>query len=219
MFCGQLISSRFTPLRSTDTVGNALLLMEERQVTCMPVVQDERYLGMLREEDLIDEDTSLPLHDLAGLLSGMAVRSQDHFLVAVKLSHVYDLPLVPVANEKQEWEGVIFQSDLFRQLAVLTGAEEFGSMLVLEMERREYAPGLMNRLVESNDALITQLNTWYDAATQLLTVVIRINKEDVSDVVASFQRHGFFVRYYLGEEMFRNELQSNLEHLLNYLNI
>lgn len=219
MFCGQLISSRFTPLRTTDTVGEALLQMEEKQVSCLPVVDEDHYLGMLREEDLLDEEASLPIADFSDLFSGVAVRSQDHFLVAVKLSHVYDLPLVPVANEKQEWEGVIVQSDLFRQLAMLTGAEEFGSMLVLEMERKEYAPGLMNRLVESNDALITQLNTWYDTATQLLTVVIRINKEEISDVVASFQRHGFFIRYYLGEEMFRNELQSNLEHLLNYLNI
>ena len=200
-------------------MGDALLQMEEKQVSCLPVVDADHYLGMLREEDLIDEDASLPIGNFSDLFSGVAVRSQDHFLVAVKLSHVYDLPLVPVANEKQEWEGVIVQSDLFRQLAMLTGAEEFGSMLVLEMERKEYAPGLMNRLVESNDALITQLNTWYDTATQLMTVVIRINKEEISDVVASFQQHGFFIRYYLGEEMFRNELQSNLEHLLNYLNI
>jgi CBS-domain-containing membrane protein len=219
MFCGQLISSRFTPLRPADTVGDALLLMEEWQVSAMPVVEGDRYLGMLREEDLMDEESSLNLQALSHLFSGMAVRSQDHFLVAVKLSFEYDLTLVPVANEKQEWEGVVTQSDLFRQLAMLTGADEFGSMLVLEMERKEYAPGLMNRLVESNDALITQLNTWYDPATQLMTVVIRINKEDISDVMASFQRHGFFIRYYLGEEMFRNELQSNLEHLLNYLNI
>jgi hypothetical protein len=37
--------------------------------------------------------------------------------------------------------------------------------------------------------------------------------------VASFQRHDFTVRYYLGEELFRNELQSNLDHLMNYLNM
>jgi hypothetical protein len=50
-------------------------------------------------------------------------------------------------------------------------------------------------------------------------VILRINREEVSDIVATFQRHEYTVRYYLGEELFRNELQSNLEHLLNYLNI
>jgi hypothetical protein len=73
--------------------------------------------------------------------------------------------------------------------------------------------------VESNDAVITQLNTWSDPATHLMTVVLRINKEEISDIVATFQRHEYAVRYYMGEELFRNELQSNLDHLLNYLNI
>ncbi len=52
-----------------------------------------------------------------------------------------------------------------------------------------------------------------------MTVILRINKEEISDIVASFQRHEYNVRYYMGEELFRNELQSNLDHLMNYLNI
>jgi len=73
--------------------------------------------------------------------------------------------------------------------------------------------------VESNDAIITQLNSWSDPSSSMMTVIIRINKEEVSDIVASFQRHEFNVSYYLGEELFRNELQSNLNHLMNYLNM
>jgi hypothetical protein len=73
--------------------------------------------------------------------------------------------------------------------------------------------------VESNDAVITQLNTSAGSADQMLNVVVRINKEEISDIVATFQRHEYTVRYYMGEELFRNELQSNLDHLMNYLNI
>lgn len=219
MFCGQLISSPFTPLQYNDTVAKALAIMEEKQITHLPVVEGERYLGMLDEEVLLDESPEILLEQLTDRFTGVAVRSSDFFIVAVKLSYVYDLPLIPVANEKQEYEGLIERTQLFRQLAQLTGSEEYGSMIVLEMEQKDYAPGLLNRLVESNDALITQLNTSLDKATHLMTVVLRINKEEVSDVVATFQRHEYTVRYYLGEELFRNELQSNLDHLLNYLNI
>lgn len=219
MFCSQLITSPYKPLQSTDTVAQALAVMEEKQITHLPVVEGERYLGMVDENDLFDEEAEAVLVDIQDRFTGVAVRATDYFLVAVKLSHVYDLPVVPVANERQEYEGLIERDQLFRQLAQLTGSDEYGSMIVLEMEKKDYAPGLLNRLVESNDALITQLNTWSDPSTHLITVVIRINKEEVSDVVASFQRHEFTVRYYMGEELFRNELQSNLDHLLNYLNI
>jgi CBS-domain-containing membrane protein len=129
------------------------------------------------------------------------------------------LDLVPVLNEKNELEGVITKDTLFQELARMTGSAEYGSLVVLEMEKSDYSVGEINRLVESNDAVITQLNTWSDNTTHLLTVILRINKEEISDVVASFQRHEYTVRYYMGEELFRNELQSNLDHLMNYLNI
>jgi CBS domain-containing protein len=193
--------------------------MEQRHVKQLPVVEGDKYLGMVEEDDLMDEDPDTQIVDLVGSLIGTAVRGNDYFLVAVKASYLYDLDLVPVSNERQEYEGAVTRETLFRQLARITGSDEYGSLLVLEMERNDYAPGLFNRLVESNDALITQMNSWADPANSLMTVVIRINKEEISDIVASFQRHGFVVRYYLGEELFRNELQSNLDHLMNYLNM
>lgn len=219
MFCGQLISSDISPLQLQDSVSAALQLMEEKQLTHLPVVDGERYLGLVDENDLIDESPDVLLQELSELFTGTSVRPGDYFLVAVKACHIYDLSHVPVVNEKQEFEGLIEREQLFRHLAQLTGAEEYGSMLVLEMEKKDYSPGQLNRLVESNDAIMTQLNSWSDPTTHLMTVVIRINKEEVSDIVASFQRHDYTVRYFLGEELFRNELQSNLDHLFNYLNM
>lgn len=219
MFCSQLISSEIVPLTLQDTVGFAMQMMDERKVSHLPVVEGDKYLGMIDEDDLLDEEPDTKLLEVADELVGNAVKPNDYFLVAVKLCYLYQLDLVPVSNEKQEYEGTISREVLFRQLAQQTGSDEYGSMVVLEMEKKDYSPGLFNRLVESNDAIITQLNSWSDPSTSLMTVVIRINKEEVSDIVASFQRHDFTVRYYLGEELFRNELQSNLDHLMNYLNM
>lgn len=217
MFCDQIMSYDIQPLSVHDKVSDALLIMEERRLSQLPVVEGDKYLGMIEEDDLLDEKPETSLFTLVGSLVGAAVRGGDHFLIAVKACHLYDLDIIPVSNERQEFEGVITRETLFRHLARTTGADEYGSMIVLEMEKKDYSPGLFNRLVESNDALITQLNSWSDPSNSLMTVVIRINKEEISDIVATFQRHGFTVRYYLGEELFRNELQSNLDHLMNYL--
>jgi hypothetical protein len=53
----------------------------------------------------------------------------------------------------------------------------------------------------------------------MMQVVLRINKEEVSDVVATFQRHEYNVLYYYGDESYDNSLQNNLDHLMNYLNL
>lgn len=129
------------------------------------------------------------------------------------------LSIVPVINEQYELLGVITEDELFRQLAVFAGIDEAGGIIILEMEKNDFSAGELNRLVESNDAYITQLNSFFDNSTKLLTVAIRISKTEISDVIATLQRHEYTIRYYKGEELYQNELQNNLVNLMNYLNI
>jgi predicted transcriptional regulator len=219
MFCGQLIAPEIPVQRPTDAVGTVLRQMEESRVQQLPVSDGEKYLGLVSEDDLLDEREETVLSTLQDRFNTSHAKVSDYFLVAARLMHVMDLDLVPVLNEKGELEGVITQRAILHELARKTGSEEYGSMVVLEMQPKDYSVGEMSRLVESNDAIITQLNTWADPATHLMNVIVRINKSEISDIVATFQRHDFHVRYYQGEELFRNELQTNLDHLMNYLNI
>ena len=219
MFCGQLINSEIAPQRPDEGVGSVLHQMEVLRTGHLPVVDGERFLGLVSEDELLDEAEDTLLSAIQDRFITAHVKVGDYFLVAARLLHLMDLDLVAVLNEKNEYEGVISREMLFHELARRTGSEEHGSLIVLEMSQTDYSVGELNRLVESNDAVITQLNTWADPSTHHLTVILRINKTEISDVVSSFQRHEFNVRYYLGEELFRNELQSNLDHLMNYLNI
>lgn len=219
MFCGKLISPEISPLGIRDTVAQATARMEELKLRHLPLAEAGSFLGMVAEDDLLDESVDIEIGDLQDVFKHAFVRSGDIFLLAVKQCLEMQTDIVPVLNDKKEYEGVITVETLFRELARMSGAGEYGSLVVLEMETNEYSLGEINRLVESNDAVITQLNTLQDPDSHLLTVVLRINKEEISDVIASFQRHEYNVRYYVGEELFRNELQSNLDHLLNYLNI
>ena len=91
--------------------------------------------------------------------------------------------------------------------------------MLFRSPQQEYAPGQLNRLVESNDCMIMHMNTIADPVTGMLQIVMRVNKEEISDLIATFQRHEYTVLYYYGEETFDNTLQNNLDHLLNYLNI
>mgnify|MGYP003704713923 CR=1 FL=1 len=50
-------------------------------------------------------------------------------------------------------------------------------------------------------------------------ITIRINKPEISDIVATFQRYDYTILYYAGEELYANELKSNYDHLMHYLKI
>ena len=138
---------------------------------------------------------------------------------ALRVRSKFNIDCVPVLNDKNELEGILGIGKMLDQISIVTGVSSSGSMLVLEINRFDYALGEINRLVESNDASIMQLNTVMDPESELIQIILRINKEEVSDVVSTFQRHEYQVLYYYGEESYNNSLQDNLDHLLNYLNI
>ncbi len=219
MFAGSLISQSIPFLHLDDTAGKALQEMNDFHVSQLPVVADDKYLGLIDEETLLDNDEKILLEQLQPEFIKPFVRDTDFFLLAVKRSRDMHLSIVPVINERYELIGVITEDELFRQLVLFAGIDEPGGIIILEMEKNDFSTGELNRLVESNDAYITQLNSFFDHTTKLLTVAVRVNKSEISDIIATLQRHEYTIRYYNGEELYQNELQNNLVNLMNYLNI
>jgi hypothetical protein len=127
--------------------------------------------------------------------------------------------VVPVANEDNELTATLAYSDLLKQASTFMNINEPGALIVLEVETRNYSFNEINRIIESGDAQITQLNTSSDPQTGLTQVTIKINKLEVSDIIAAFQRYEYNVKYYFGEELYENELRTNYDNLMNYLKI
>ncbi|MEY3432546.1 MAG: hypothetical protein RL131_482 [Bacteroidota bacterium] len=217
--CSQLSEPFSLTVDVHQTVEDVFQLFGDEYDGFVPVLEGNQFLGFISAPELEDLDASVSLDNVQHLLIKAFVKSSDHFFQALKIRSKFQLNLIPVVSEKLEWEGVIKEDRLLDQAASVLGITEKGSLLVLEMSALDYAPGEINRLVESNDAMVMGLNTQVDPQTGFMQVILRINREDISDVVASFQRHDYTVLFYYGEEHYENSLQSNLDHLLNYLNI
>lgn len=217
-YCSQLLESSMITVDLHDTVSHAMEMMDEAKLEHIPVLDGLQYLGMVAFDELEDAESQAEVISLQHRFIKPLVRTGDHFLQALRVRSKFYIDQVPVVNERNEWEGIIGAAKMLDQISILTGVSTSGSMIVLEMPRHDYAPGEINRLVESNDAMIMQLNSIQDQHTGMMQVVLRINKEEVSDVVATFQRHEYNVLYYYGDESYDNSLQNNLDHLMNYLN-
>ena len=101
----------------------------------------------------------------------------------------YSLSVVPVVDKEMEWIGAISSTDLLKYLGKMTGADEPGGIIVLEMDKANFAFSEICKIVETNDAQITQLNTYYDTQQQMFFVTLKINKFEISDIIATFQRY------------------------------
>jgi len=216
----ELINNNIPRLQLQDTVSKALQLISDFRVTHLPVVAEDIFLGLVSEEDLLDAETDrMPIELLQDTFIYAAVSENEHFLNAVNCSNQFDTTVVPVVNEEKELQGVITTSELLKALGNFSGANEIGGIIVLEMERSQFAISEISRIVESNDATILHLNTTVHTETGMLTVTIHINKKEIAAIVSTFERYEFDVLYYFGNENFENEIHSNYRHLMNYLDI
>jgi len=220
MLTREIQSQHLPSLHLHDKVYQALQLMNDNQVTHLPVVDGEKFAGLLSEDDLLQAEND---HDFISSLeqsfSSFSVREEDHFLKAVQLAAENGLSLVPVTGEENELTGTVTYSELLRHASTFMSLNEPGGLIVLELPSNQYSFNEISKLVETNDAQITQLNTNNDAETGMMQVTIRINKTEISDILATFQRYEYNVKYFFGEEQYANELRSNYDNLMNYLKI
>lgn len=215
----ELISISIPTLNLKDPVLQVLDLMSEFHVKQLPVVEADKYLGLVFEDDLISLDDSTTIETISNHFSLVSVQANTHFIESIQTVNDYNLSIVPVIDKESEFIGVITATDLLKQLGKISGASEPGGLIVLELEQRNFSFAEISKLVETNDAQITQLNTYWDTNTDSFLVTLKINKFEISDIIATFQRYDYQVKYYFGEELYENELRDNYDHLMNYLNI
>jgi CBS domain-containing protein len=220
MLTRELVSQTLPYLHLTDKVYQALQLMNDNQVTHLPVVEGDKFIGLISEDDLLisdnDNDT---LDSLQQSFASHSVKDNAHFLQAVQVAAENGLSVVPVVTAENELVGTVTYNDLLRFASGFMSLNEPGGLIVLEMESNQYSFNEISKIIETNDAQITQLNTSNDADTGMMQVTIRVNKPEISDIIASFQRYEYNVKYFFGEEQYTNELRSNYDNLMNYLKI
>jgi len=166
MLTSELVSQSLPYLHLYDKAYQALQLMNDNQVTHLPIVDGERYVGLISEDDLLQVDNdNAPLSELQQSFAVISVRDNEHFLKAVQLAAENGLSVVPVITGENEITGTVSYSDLLKHASEFMSLNEPGGLVVLEMESNQYSFNEISKLVETNDAQITQLNTSNDPET------------------------------------------------------
>lgn len=221
MLSGELTYQAIPSLKLTDKVYQALQLMADNQTVHLAVIDaDDKYLGLVSEEMLLSvENDDDNLQRLQHSLLPASVKADELFFKAMQMVVDHELSLAPVVDNDNYLLGVVTPADLLKKLTDFNGIGQPGGVIVLEVESLQYSFSEISKIVEQNDAQITQLNSTNHPDTGLMLITIRLNKIEISDIVASFQRYEYTIKYYFGEEIYENELKSNYDNLMNYLSI
>ena len=118
MLTRELISNSIPYLHKSDKVYHALQLMNDYHVAHLPIVEEEKYLGIISEEQLLHSDDDNLLEQLPVSDGGTSVQANEHFLKAIQVAVQNKLSVVPVIENGQIL-GLVTYNDLLKMRRIL----------------------------------------------------------------------------------------------------
>ena len=215
-----LITPDVPPLKPQDDVGRALDWLEEFKVGHLPVVENGRLVGLVKDQDLVDRND--PHASVAAVMEQVEVpfaRSGQHIYEVMKLFSERGLTVVPVLDEMGRYMGAITEHQALRRLAEVTNISEPGSIVVLEMNQVDYSLHEIARLVEGNDGKVLSVYSHTLPDSTRVEITLKINREDISDILRSFERYEYFVKSTYQGSRFQDDLRGRYEELMRYINL
>ncbi|MBL8010203.1 MAG: CBS domain-containing protein [Flavobacteriales bacterium] len=220
MHASDLIAPDLPPLRPDDTVGRALDWMEEFKVRHLPVTENGRLVGLVRDTDLVDRnDAKAPVRELMGQVELPYVRDGQHIYDVMKLMAERGLTVLPVLDPTGTYLGAINEHEALRRLAEAINIGEPGSVVVLEMNQNDYSLQRIAGIVESNGAKLLSVYNRTLPEGPRMEVTLKVNREDISDILQSFERFDYFVKSTYQGSKFHEDLRGRYDELMRFLDL
>jgi acetoin utilization protein AcuB len=215
-----LITNEIPPLRPDDTVARALDWMEEFKVSHLPVVQEQRLVGMVKDSVLVDRnDAKALVESIMERVEVPYVRGGQHIYDVMKLMVERGLTVVPVLDMTGNYLGAVNEHMALRRLAEVTNMREPGSVVVLELNMNDYSLQEIARIVEGNDARVLSVYCHTIEESARLEVTLKINREDISDILQTFERFEYEVKTTFQGSRFNDDLRGRFDELMRFINL
>jgi acetoin utilization protein AcuB len=220
MIAKHLISETLFPLKTTDTGGYALSMMDDLKVSHLPVVSNMEYLGLVSDADILAmNNPEESLGSSALTMSKVSVQDYQHVYDVIKVFSSGNLSLLPVLNEKNIYIGSILLQDLVHKLSEIIAIDNPGGIIILEMNDKDYLLTEIAQIVESNDAKILSLYLTSHPDSTKLEVTVKVNRIDIGAILQTFTRYNYTIKASFTENTYDDGLQERFDSFMKYLNV
>ena len=215
-----LIHNDVPPILPEESMEKALSWLDEFKVKHLPVVKDGKYLGLISDEMILDHNTlSDDISQLSLMGRQYAVKRTAHMYKVIHLMSSHLLTLVPVVDDQYDFFGSISSNHLMKMIALHTGFNQSGAVIVLQINDFDYQMSQIAQIVESNNAKILGFYTESLLDSNQLRVTIKLNQSKLGPILQTFSRYDYQIYEIFTDDETTNEYQDRYDHLMNYLNI
>jgi len=220
MLAIDLISDEIPVLTPTDTLQQAVTWMDEFKMTHLPVVEQQKYIGIISESDIYELDNwDDELKQHSDLLSKQSVNKGDHAFEAIRVLGEFKLSSLAVVDSGNRYLGAIALAHTMNVISRLSLIEDLGGIVMLEVNVIDYSMSEIAQIVEGNGAQLLGSYVTANADSKKMTVTLKLNKKDISDVLQTFERYEYTVLGSFHITDSQDNIQDRFDNLMNYLNI
>lgn len=221
MLAIDLINVDIPLLKPTDTVGQALVWMQDNRLEQLILADEHSYLGIIDENTLLNYDDECTLEHVPSLFPQVQIQSHQHIYEIANVLSLHEEAKIIGVVENDQLIGCITAESTFRHFALLLGAQEQGAILEIAIKERDYSLSEITRLIESNQVkvLSAYLSGSMYTLEKPLTLFVKLNQTDIGATVATLERFGYMVQSAYANEPVESVDQQRFDLLMKYLNM
>lgn len=221
MFVQELISSDIPVLRPEDSGERALALFQELHLAHLPLVEDEEYKALIREDEVLNWDyPEQPLSRASFLHFKPIVYGHLHPYEAMRLVVQQKITLLPVIDESSnKYLGAVNRDILLDFVIAHSGIDKSGGIIVLEMKPVDYSLSEIARICENSDVTILNTQVFSYPDQDNIEVVLKTNTRELQALVASFDRYEYSIKEIFAELSSQESMLERYQSLMRYINM
>jgi len=219
MIASKLISHIIAPLRTSDSGEEAITMMNVYHVKHLPIVNNESFLGIISEDDILDNDMNEPIGSYRLSLINPFVYESDHLFDVMKKIAQSNLTTIPVIDHQEKFLGLITLEDLLKFFANGFSFNEPGGIIVIKVHRNNYSLAEIARIVESGNANVMSSFISTQQNTGELLISLKLNTNELAAVISAFERFDYIVHSSYTESEEYDNLKERYDSLMKYLSV
>jgi acetoin utilization protein AcuB len=195
------MSSKVISVNHDASIMKASKLMKQNGIQHLPVLKEERLIGIISDRDLKEaqpsDATALDIYELYYLLDELKVNSvmspklftitsEESVEKAAATMLKHNISALPVVNPQGELRGIITKGDVFRAFVSISGIYQAELQIGFQLEDRPGSIGQVAGVIRAHGGRIVSILTEYERAPEGFRFVY-IRAREVGKEEALFQ--------------------------------
>lgn len=204
--------------KADDPLKDVIQFFKDTTFSHVAIVEEERFLGVLSENDLENFKGAKKIGDYRYNLESFFVRNETSWLDVLETFARNNANLVPILDENEKVIGYYDLNDIVSEFIDTPFFTEPGGILIVAKGLKDYSFSEIAQIVEANNArLIGGFIT--DMQNDVVQITIKISSTDLNEITQTFRRYNYSILFGNSDDQFLEDLKQRSDYLNKYLNV